>query len=85
MTENLDTMSGPDLIDHALEVDDVAVRDAALGRITDKANAIRTALDAGVSPAEFKRLESVQSALETAHTVVDVLWKSAKAKRDKGE
>lgn len=63
-------MSGTDLMEHALTAKSEAARDAALERIDEKVRAVGKLLDAGVSPAEFKRLDSVRSALGTAHTVV---------------
>ena len=84
MTESFDAIPGPELIDRAMKEDDEAVRDAALARISDKAQKIKKALDAGVSPAEFKRLETVHSALQTSGQVVGMLWAVAKAKRQEG-
>ena len=84
MSENLDAIPGPELIDRAMKEDDEALRDAALARIDDKARAVKKALDAGVSPAEFKRLETVHSALQNSGKIVGMLWAVAKAKRNEG-
>lgn len=85
MTANFDEIQGAELIDRAMKEDDEAVRDAAIARIEDKARAVKRAMDAGVAPAEFKRLETVHSALEASGKVIEVLWPVAKAKRNNGE
>lgn len=63
-------MSAPELMEHAVSTKSEAARDAILERIDEKTRGVRKALDAGVAPDEYKRLESVRSALEVAHKVV---------------
>lgn len=76
---SVEKISGPELIEQAIATRNEAARDAALQRIDEKSEALRKELDAGISPAEFKRLESVRSALAIAHTVIGRAW-SASAK-----
>lgn len=85
MSETYADMSGPDLIDKAIADLDEAALAAALTRFGEKAKAIQAEMDKGVSPKEFKRLKSVHTGLETGRNVVGVLWKSKKAKSEKGE
>ncbi|MCP4979276.1 MAG: hypothetical protein GY935_02145 [Gammaproteobacteria bacterium] len=80
MTTDYDEMTGVQLIEHALEVDDEAVRDLALSRIEDKIHGVKRNQDSGVAPAEFKRLETVRNALETAKTVFANIWLVKNAK-----
>lgn len=83
MSEDLDNVSGVELIDRAVTGGDQVVLDAALGRIDEKSGAVKKALDAGVSPNDFKRLESVRSALDSARKVVTKTFETAK--KAKGE
>ena len=85
MTDQYDAVPGAELIDRAMAEDDEAVRNAALARITQKAGAVKRALDAGVSPTEYQRLESVHSALVVSGSVVGTAWEIAKTQRSKGE
>ncbi len=80
MTTNFDDMADAELIEHALEVDDEAVRDLALSRIEEKIHGVKRNQDSGVAPAEFKRLETVRNALETAKTVFANIWLAKNAK-----
>ncbi len=80
MTTDYDEMTGVQLIERALEVDDPAVRDLALARIEDKIQGVKRNQDSGVAPAEFKRLETVRNALETAKTVFANIWLVKNAK-----
>ena len=85
MTDNFDSIPSPELIYRAMNDDDEALRDAAIARIEDKAHRIKLAIDAGVSPADFKRLNTVHSALEASGNLIKALWPVAKAKRHKGD
>ena len=83
MSDDLGSMAGVELIDRAVTSGDQAVLDAAMARINEKASAVKKALDAGVSPKDFKRLESVRSALDSASKVVAKTFEDAK--KAKGE
>ena len=78
MSDNLGNMPGVELIDRAVTSGDQATLDAALARIDEKGRAVKKALDAGVSPKDFKRLESVRSALDSARNVVAKTFVAAK-------
>ncbi|MEM9044524.1 MAG: hypothetical protein AAGC81_07495 [Pseudomonadota bacterium] len=81
MSDDLGNMPGVELIDRAVTSGDQAILDAAMARINEKANAVKKALDAGVSPTDFKRLESVRSALDSAGKVVAKTFEAAKQAR----
>ncbi len=85
MTDQYDAVPAIELIDRAVAEDDEGVRNAAVARIGRKAEAVKSAMDAGVSPADYKRLETVHSALLTSANVVGTCSMIAKAKREKGE
>lgn len=77
-------MTGPDLIDRAMESDEQKDCDAAVARIEEKARAVKRTLDKGVSPTDFKRLNSVHDALIVSTEVMKRAWLTAKTKRAKG-
>lgn len=81
MTDQLEELSGPELIDRAMNEGDEAARDAAIARINQKAGTVKRALDAGVSSADFSRLDSVHSALLASGKVVSTAWDIVKSQR----
>ena len=81
MSDDLGSIQGVELIERAVTSGDQAILDAALARIDEKTGAVKKALDAGVSPTDFKRLESVRSALDSARIVVAKTFETAKQTR----
>jgi hypothetical protein len=84
MTENLAEMPVDELINRVMDSDDPAVRDAALARIDASSAAVKRKLDAGVSPSDYKRLDSVRNGLAVARHVVDRAWTQARTQHEKG-
>ena len=84
MSDVITELSQQDLFQRIASDTDGTVRSEALARIRDKAQAVKRALDAGVSPAEFQVLSKVQSGLAAAEKVVDQVSTMAKSKREKG-
>ena len=83
MSDEITELSQQDLFQRIASDTDGAVRDEALERIRNKAQAVKRALDAGVSPADFQVLSKAQAGLTAAETVVNQVWIMAKSKREK--
>ena len=84
MSNMITELSQQDLFQRIASDVDGTLRDEALARIREKAQAVKRASDAGVPPAEFQRLSKVQAGLAAAETVVNQVWVTAKSKREKG-
>lgn len=49
-------------------------RDALLQRLADYAGSVKRQMDAGVTPSEFTRLDTLRQGLDAANMVVNRLW-----------
>ena len=85
MTAELANLTGSELIERAMAQGDKAACDLALSRIEEKSGDVKRAMDAGVSPNEFKRLNSVHTALTLSTKVVERAWHVAGAKNQKDD
>ena len=81
----VETLKGAAMINQALNEDSEASRDAVLARIEEKRLIVARALDAGVSPNDYRRLETVQNLLETSKSVFANVWAFRVKSRENGE
>ncbi|MEM8622180.1 MAG: hypothetical protein AAGG47_01525 [Pseudomonadota bacterium] len=72
-----ETTTKPDLSDLSatlMEDPDGKARDAIIAMAQEKARMVKSQLDAGVSPAEYKVLVAMHAALEAIPDTISMVW-----------